>query len=98
MGYIFQFGEVIRYWEWLVQGVAVTLGYSILGLVLTVTLGTLGALARRSRHPGLRLAGRLYVEGVRNTPFLVQLFVLFFGLPSAGIRFDPYTAALIGLA
>jgi polar amino acid transport system permease protein len=39
----------------------------------------------------------VYVQTIRNTPFLVQLFVLFFGLPSIGIRLDAYTAALIGL-
>src|SRR4051812_32043055 len=97
MGYVFQFGEVLRYWTWLAEGVAVTLLYSFFGLLLSVGLGTLGALARRSRHQSLRVIGRLYVETVRSTPFLVQLFVIFFGLPSLGIRFDAYTAALIGL-
>ena len=64
---------------------------------MSIIVGTLGALAKRSRYAVLRWLTRLYVEAIRNTPFLVQLFVLFFGLPSVGIRLNAYTAALIGL-
>jgi polar amino acid transport system permease protein len=97
MNYVFQFGEVTRYWSWLLQGVVVTLIYSVLALALSLLLGTLGAVCRRSRHRSLQLISRGYIQIFRNTPFLVQLFVLFFGLPSIGIRLDAYTAALIGL-
>ncbi len=97
MSYVFQFGEVTRYWTWLAQGVAVTLLYSFGALVLSVMLGTLCAVGRRSPSPVVSGGVRLYVETIRNTPFLVQLFVLFFGLPSLGVRLDAYTAAMIGL-
>ena len=97
MPYVFQFGEVLRYWPWLANGVWVTLLYSVSAMALSLVVGTLGALGRRSRFGAVRAAARTYVETIRNTPFLVQLFVIFFGLPSAGIRLDAYTAALIGL-
>lgn len=97
MNYTFQFGEVTRYWSWLLEGLVVTLLFSFVAMALSLVVGTLGALGRRSRHRPLRLAARAYVQTIRNTPFLVQLFVLFFGLPSIGIRLDAYTAALIGL-
>ncbi|MBL8698002.1 MAG: amino acid ABC transporter permease [Alphaproteobacteria bacterium] len=98
MTYVFQFGEVFRYWTWLLNGVAVTLIYAVASMALSILIGTLGALARRSRHTALRSAAWAYVEAIRNTPFLVQLFILFFGLPSIGLRIDAYTAALIGLS
>jgi polar amino acid transport system permease protein len=67
-------------------------------MALSIVIGTLGALARRSRHASLRTIAWCYVETIRNTPFLVQLFILFFGLPSIGLRLDGYSAALLGLA
>src|SRR5262245_25373073 len=97
MNYVFQFGEVFRYWTWLAEGVVVTLIFSGAAMALSVVVGTLGALARRSRHAWLRALVRVYIEAIRNTPFLVQLFILFFGLPTLGIRLDAYAAALLGL-
>src|SRR5262245_43221854 len=97
MNYVFQFGEVFRYWTWLAEGVVVTLIFSVAAMALSVVVGTLGALARRSRHAWLRALVRVYIEAIRNTPFLVQLFILFFGLPTLGIRLDAYAAALLGL-
>lgn len=97
MHYTFQFGEVTRYWTWLLEGAIVTLIYSFAGMALATGIGTIGALGRRSHISALRWLTRFYVDTIRNTPLLVQLFILFFGLPSIGIRLDAYTAALIGL-
>jgi polar amino acid transport system permease protein len=97
MTYVFQFGEVFHYWTWLLQGLVVTLAYAIVGMGLSVALGTLGALCRRSRYRLPRLLARVYVQTIRNTPLLVQLFVLFFGLPTIGIRLGAYLAAMVGI-
>ena len=97
MDYVFQFREVLRYWPWLVEGIAVTITISIASMILCVALGTLGALARRSRHKALRWAMLVYIDIIRNTPFLVQLFILFFGLPSIGIRLDAMVAGVVGI-
>jgi len=96
MSYVFQFGEVWRYWTWLVTGVAVTLLYTFIATALSVLLGTIIAVARQSGSALLRHAARTYLETIRNTPFLVQLFILFFGLPSIGIRMKANVAAMVG--
>jgi polar amino acid transport system permease protein len=72
---------------------ALTASTSVLGIVLSI----LGAAARRGPYPWLRKVVGLYVEIMRNTPFLVQLFFIFFGLPSLGIRLDPVTAAVLAM-
>lgn len=97
MDYVFQFREVLRYWPWLVEGTLVTVAISTVSMVLCVVLGTLGAVARRARSRALRWAVICYVDLIRNTPFLVQLFILFFGLPSIGIRLETMTAGILGI-
>ncbi|MCY1225847.1 L-cystine transport system permease protein YecS [compost metagenome] len=65
--------------------------------VLGILISILFAAARRSRYAVLRKAVAVYVEVVRNTPFLVQLFFIYFGLPSLGIRLDPIVAAIVAM-
>jgi polar amino acid transport system permease protein len=98
MGYTFQFGDVLSYWPLLVKGTLATLGFSFGAMAVSLVLGTLGALARRSRLWPLRLIGRGYVDLIRNTPLLIQLFILYFGLAVVGIHFTPNLAAFIGLS
>ena len=57
----------------------------------------LGAFALRHAPGPLRFAVNAYVEAIRNTPFLVQIFIIYFGLPSAGIRLDANFAAIIAM-
>lgn len=66
---------------------------TVIGLMLSVVL----AAAKRSGVPILRLSVTAYVELIRNTPFLVQLFFVFFGLPAIGLRLDPMAAALLAM-
>ncbi|MCY0095817.1 amino acid ABC transporter permease [Hoeflea ulvae] len=66
---------------------------TVLGTVISVVL----AAGRRSGNRPLRQAITIYVEVIRNTPFLVQLFFIFFGLPSMGIRLDPISAAILAM-
>ena len=97
MNYVFQFGEVFRYWPLLAQGAAVTLALSIAGMIAGLVIGTLCALARRSENAFVRIPAASYVEVIRNTPLLVQAFIIFFGLPGLGIRLDSNIAAIIAL-
>ena len=97
MGYSLQFG-------WLYEAlgaIASGAGMTVLLIAVTTVIGTVisiaGAAAKRSRHAVLRQAVTAYVELVRNTPFLVQLFFIFFGLPSLGIRLDPIVAAILAM-
>ena len=66
---------------------------ALLGLVLSV----LGAAARRSRQAPLRYAVTAYVELIRNTPFIVQMFFIFFGLPTLGILLNPLVVAIVAI-
>jgi len=74
-----------------------TLLVSALAIVFATAIGLLVAVARLSRIPTLRSVGTFYVEAIRNTPLLVQLFLVFFGLPQVGVRLDAPVAAIATL-
>jgi polar amino acid transport system permease protein len=97
MTYTFQFRDVFASWPFLMQGLATTLYLSVVTMVLGLAIGVAGAAARLYGGPVLRAIVGTYVEVIRNTPLLVQLFIVFFGLPSLGLRLDALTAALISL-
>jgi len=97
MSYQLQFGSVLANLDELLDGAATTLWMGAATILLGSLLGIVLAILRTS---GPDLCRRLidgYVEVVRNTPFLVQLFFIFFGLPSIGIRLLPIEAALLAL-
>lgn len=96
-GYVFQFGEVFRELPMLLDGALTTLHISILTLLISLVVGTLGALCRMSRLPWIRVPATWYVEVIRNTPLLVQLFFIYFGFSQIDIDVSSYTAGLIGL-
>jgi polar amino acid transport system permease protein len=98
LNYVFQFGIVRDHLPELLKGARLTIelsaGAFVLGFILAVVLAFL-----RSNGPRpMRVAVGAYVELVRNTPFLVQLFILYFSLPAIGIRMEATTAALVGMA
>lgn len=95
------FSAVFSAWPLLVRGVAWTIALTLAGTVLGLLLGTACAWARAHnlgpRVPPLRWAVVAYVELVRNTPFIVQLFFIFFGLPSLGVKLTPEVASVIAM-
>jgi len=97
MGYSLDFGVVFARWPELLVGAVMTLGLALAGMALAIVIGVLGVAARRSRFRVLRAAVIAFVEVVRNTPFLVQIFFIFFALPLMGLRFNPTITAIIGL-
>jgi len=97
VAYKLDFADVWPYSEQLVHGAAYTLELTAVATVLGVAVGTAGAAARSSRNPFWRALFGAYVELVRNTPFLVQLFFVFFGLPSLGMKLSEGQAALIAM-
>jgi len=97
MSYTFQFRDVFASWPFLLQGLGTTLYLSTVTMLLGLAIGVAGAAARLYGGPFLRSAVGAYVEVIRNTPLLIQLFIVFFGLPSLGLRLDALTAALISL-
>jgi putative glutamine transport system permease protein len=81
----------------LAQGLLITLEVSALALVLALALGVIVATLRVAPSAALRRAGTAYVEVLRNVPLLVQLFFLFFALPSIGIRLDAFVCGVLAL-
>ena len=79
------------------HGLALTAETSVLGFLLGMLIGLVGAAARTSPVWVLRFVAGSYVEIIRNTPSLVQIFMIYFGLPSLGIRLSGFEAGTIAL-
>ena len=91
------FGAVLAEWPLLAKGVAWTLGLTAVAAVLGVGLGVFCAWARTQGPVWLGWLAAAYVEGIRNTPFIVQLFFIFFGLPSLGMQISEWQAAVLAM-
>lgn len=98
MPYVFQFGVVLDHLPELLMGALLTLELSAASTACGMVLAMVGAVAAGSRMAPLRAAATFYVELIRNTPFLVQIFVIYFALPKVGVRLPADTAALLGMA
>ncbi|UYP30221.1 amino acid ABC transporter permease [Pseudomonas sp. Z8(2022)] len=97
MAYQFDFAAVLQHSDLLLRGAAFTLALTAIGTLLGVGLGIVGAILRAWRiRPFDRIFG-VYVELIRNTPFIVQLFFIFFGLPSLGVRLSEWEAAVLAM-
>ncbi len=98
MSYAFSIEPILDNWEIFAQGAAMTLLLTALGAVTGVAAGILGAVSRAWRLPVLSPFYAVYVECVRNTPFLVQLYFIFFGLPSLGVKLSGWEASFLAMA
>jgi polar amino acid transport system permease protein len=74
-----------------------TIGLALAGMLLALLIGILGVAAKTSKIPLVRAPVTGFVEVVRNTPFLVQIFFIYFALPLMGIRLNPTVTAIIAL-
>jgi polar amino acid transport system permease protein len=97
MKYGLQFRDVFAAWESLLDGIWITLVLSVSAMAGGLVIGVACAAGRVYGPPLLRWLIGAYVEVIRNTPLLVQLFLVFFGLPSLGLRLDGLTAAILTL-
>ncbi|RVD57941.1 amino acid ABC transporter permease [Mesorhizobium sp. M2D.F.Ca.ET.185.01.1.1] len=97
MGYSLDFGWLAGAAGVIARGAAMTLLLIAVTTFAGTFLGILGAAGKRNGPKPLQLAIGVYVEVMRNTPFLVQLFFIFFGLPSLGVRLDPILAAMLAM-
>lgn len=79
------------------EAAKLTLGIGLIGIVLSLIVGLLIAFIQYFNVPVLKQIAAVYIELSRNTPLLVQLFFLYFGLPKAGIRISSEGCAIIGL-
>ncbi len=97
MHYSFDFSSIAQYLPILLKGIAVTIQLIAVGAVLGIALGIACAWARTQGPRWLRPIVATYVELIRNTPFLIQLFFIFFGLPSIGVHLSEMTAASLAM-
>jgi len=95
--YTFQFDLTAADWIVLGNGALRTLLYSLCGMAAGLAIGIVCATWRNSRFRTLRAVAGFYVEFVRNTPLLIQIFLIFFGLPAVGIRLGADQAAIVAL-
>lgn len=97
MNYSFQFGDVFAAWPLLVKGTLNTIELSLLAMVLGLMVAVVCAWGKTAGPRPLRWVINTYIELIRNTPFLVQLFFFFFALPALGLRWSAYAAALVAM-
>jgi polar amino acid transport system permease protein len=97
MIYKLQFGDLLPYWHVLLDGLIFTIVLTLVSTVAGIAVGTTGAAARTFGAPWLGRAVVVYVELIRNTPFIVQLFFIFFGLPALGLKLSETVAAFLAM-
>lgn len=97
MNYVLDFTPVIEGLPDLLAGCLGTFVLALGGMALAIVIGIGGVLLRDSRHAPVRFLVKAFVEVIRNTPFLVQIFFIYFALPLAGVRLDPTPTAIIAL-
>ncbi|MGE5501965.1 MAG: amino acid ABC transporter permease [Ignavibacteriales bacterium] len=97
MNYQFQFDAVFASWDYLLTGAWLTIRLSLGAMMIGLVVAILCALGKTSGPKPVRWLINAYIEVIRNTPFLVQIFLIFFGLPSLGLRLSPDVAALIAM-
>jgi polar amino acid transport system permease protein len=97
MTYSLQFGPVLATWPQLLEGTWITVKLSLSATALGLVVAIFGAWGKTAGPAWLRWIINIYIELIRNTPFLVQLFFFFFALPAVGLRWSPTTAALVAM-
>lgn len=97
MTYQFDFSALLPYWRDFAWGALLTLQLSALSTVLGFILGTLCAIGRADGPRWVKFLVACYVEVIRNTPLLVQVFIVYFGIATLGIRVSANMAAVIAL-
>lgn len=97
MTYSFRFGPVLDAYPDFLVGAWLTIQLSASAMLIGLAVAIVCAWIRTSGPAPLRMLVTIYVEVIRNTPFLVQIFFIFFGLPVLGLRLSPDAAALLAM-
>ena len=93
----FDFGLIVEYLPDFWRGAKATIFYSLTSLALAVAIGLVVALCRMSHIAALRILARIYIDTIRGTPALIQIFFVYFGMPAFGVNLSAPTAAVIAL-
>jgi polar amino acid transport system permease protein len=97
MGIELDFPAVLQRWPAFVGGAVLTLELALFATVLGALFGTLAAVGRGAHSALIAGACKAYVEAIRNTPLLVQIFLVYFGLASVGLKLSAFTVAVAAL-
>ena len=97
MSYKFDFAFMAERWPDFLAGAWLTIQLTVLAIALGFALGTVCALARVYGGPVVRRLVGAYVEAIRNTPLLIQIFIVYFGLSSLGLKLSADVSAVIAL-
>ncbi|MGW4100952.1 amino acid ABC transporter permease [Mycobacterium sp. NPDC004974] len=92
------YGDLIPYLVPLLKGLAVSIGVSLVAAVVGGAFGILLYSGRTSKVSIWRIASSTYIEVIRNTPLLLQLYLVYFALPQAGVNLDPVAAGILALS
>jgi polar amino acid transport system permease protein len=95
--YTFDFAWMLEYYPVLLKGLFITLELTFIGGLAGISLGIFCAWARALGPAWLKPPVAFYVELIRNTPFMIQLFFIFFGLPSLGVQMGELPAANLAM-
>lgn len=93
----FEFYVLVKYYPVLLKGMVVTIEYTALGLVTSLIFGTLVAITRTAKVPVLDSLLRAYINVCREVPLLVQIYFVFFAMPSLGVTLSAPVAALVSI-
>lgn len=93
----FEFYVLAKYYPVLLKGAVVTIEYTVMGLVTSLIFGTLVAVLRTAKVPVLDPILRAYINVCREVPLLVQIYFVFFAMPSLGVTLSASVAALVSI-
>ncbi len=93
----FYFGDILQYWPVLLQALWISIYVTLASFAVGSFLGVFVSLAKTAPSRVLRLISSSYIEVIRNTPLLVQLYLIFFGIGQLGLQVSPLWSALIGM-
>jgi His/Glu/Gln/Arg/opine family amino acid ABC transporter permease subunit len=93
----FDFSVIAEWLPSLLEGLAITVAFTVGSLILGLVIGLVVAVAALTRYRVTRLLARAYVDVIRGTPLLLQLFILYYAAPSVGMRLSAVTAGILGL-
>jgi polar amino acid transport system permease protein len=92
------YGDLVPYLIPLLKGLAVSIAVSLAATAIGGAFGILLYAGRTARLNVFRVAASAYIEVIRNTPLLLQLYLVYFALPHAGVHLDPVTAGILALS
>lgn len=92
------FGFIKQVFPLYIHAAILTIKIGILGIILAIAVGLVCTLILHKKIPLLRQLVSIYVELSRNTPLLIQLFFIYYGLPKLGIKIDAFVCGVLGLA